>query len=65
MEAVPMGKEQGKAQTDRIAPDGVHLFFLAVIPADIERPVGKIRRALAYRAKCPLHFDLDGLIENY
>jgi len=49
----------------RIAPDGVYLFLLAVIPADIKLPVGKARGILVHWTKYPPPSDLEGLEENY
>ena len=44
--------EAGHAQcVFRVAPDGVHVFLFAVIPADIKRPVGEMRAILVHCTK--------------
>jgi hypothetical protein len=48
----------------RVAPDGFHLFLLAVIPADVKRPFRKMRGILVDWAEKPLSSDLYRLIEN-
>jgi hypothetical protein len=49
----------------RIAPDGVHLFLPAVVPADIKRPVREMGGVLVDWTEYPLLSDLDALVKNY
>jgi hypothetical protein len=49
----------------RVAPDGVHLFLLTDLPADIKRPNGEMGEILVDWTKYPLVSDLDRPVVNH
>jgi len=47
------------------APNGVHLFLLAVVSADIKRPVREMGGVLVHWTEYPLLADLDVFVETH